>query len=77
MKVGANDWPAEFIPWIPCAMASAPKTGACRPVPPMRASVYPFIARKMATVLHIPTSITPIAMPISASVLDPPPEQSM
>ena len=35
------------------------------------------MARKMATVLHIPASITPIAIPTRASVLDPPPCTSM
>lgn len=35
------------------------------------------MARKMATVLHMPASITPMAMPTSASVLEPPPTTSM
>jgi hypothetical protein len=33
--------------------------------------------RKIATVLHIPTSMAPMASPIRASVLDPPPATSM
>ena len=47
------------------------------PVPPMRTWEKPFMARKMATVLHMPASITPMAMPISASVDEPPPNTSM
>ena len=35
------------------------------------------MARKMATVLHKPASITPMAMPTSASVEEPPPNTSM
>ena len=35
------------------------------------------MARKIATVVHMPASITPIAMPTSASVEEPPPETSM
>ena len=35
------------------------------------------MARKMTTVLHMPASITPMAMPISASVEEPPPNTSM
>ena len=39
----------------------------------------PFMARKItfATVLHMPASIRPIAMPTSASVDEPPPNTSM
>ena len=33
--------------------------------------------RKIATVRHMPASITPMAMPISASVDEPPPNTSM
>ena len=43
----------------------------------MRTWENPFIARKIATQLHSPASMTPMAMPISASVEDPPPMQSM
>ena len=35
------------------------------------------MARKITTVLHMPASITPMAMPISASVDEPPPNTSM
>ena len=35
------------------------------------------MARKMTTALHIPASIAPIASPISASLLEPPPYTSM
>ena len=52
------------------------KRGACWPVPPVRVSVKPFIERLMITASHIPASITPTAMPVSASVEDPPPMQS-
>ena len=38
------------------------------PVPPIRTCEKPFIERKITTVLHMPASITPIAMPINASV---------
>ena len=57
----------------------SPATGAAEraPVPPMRTWEKPFMARKMATVLHMPASITPMAMPISASVEEPPPNTSM
>jgi hypothetical protein len=46
-------------------------------VPPIRTCEKPFIERKITTVLHMPASITPIAMPINASVDDPPPNTSM
>jgi len=52
-----------------------PAPGA--PVPPIRTCENPFMERKIATHWHSPASITPIAMPISASVEDPPPMQSM
>ena len=52
------------------------KRGACWPVPPVRVSVKPFIERLMTTASHIPASITPTAMPVSASVEEPPPMQS-
>ena len=57
----------------------SPLTGAAdrAPVPPMRTCENPFIERKIATHLHSPASITPMAMPISASVEEPPPMQSM
>ncbi len=57
----------------------SPPTGVAEraPVPPMRTCEKPFIARKIATHLHSPASMTPMAMPISASVDDPPPMQSM
>jgi hypothetical protein len=35
------------------------------------------MARKIATVLHMPASMSPIAMPTSASVEEPPPNTSM
>ena len=47
------------------------------PVPPIRTCENPFIERKITTVLHMPASMTPIAIPISASVDDPPPNTSM
>jgi hypothetical protein len=43
----------------------------------MRTWENPFIERKRTTVLHIPASMTPIAMPMRASVLEPPPMTSM
>ena len=57
----------------------SPPTGAAEraPVPPMRTCEKPFIERKIATVLQQPASISPIAMPTSASVEEPPPTTSM
>ncbi len=58
---------------------ASPDTGAAAraPVPPMRTWLNPFMARKITTALHMPASIRPIAMPISASVDEPPPNTSM
>ncbi len=57
----------------------SPETGTAErtPVPPIRTCEKPFIERKITTVLHMPASITPIAIPTSASVDDPPPNTSM
>ena len=78
VNVNAKLCTALATPYVRLSRSDPPIGAAARaPVPPIRTCEYPFIARNIATVSHMPASIAPMASPMSASVLEPPPEQSI